>query len=463
MRHAAGVTIALLVSLAMAVPAGAAPTASLVKDIRPGDPVFGPPGGADSTPLNITRFAGKVFFAATDASHGSELWKSNGTAAGTQLVKDICPGACGSAPGAPRSSFVAVPPESSDLTSVGGRLFFTAFDKNHGVALWKSDGTAAGTKLVKDVYPLANNERHLGDLTGVGNTLYFWADDFNNHGPALWKSDGTTAGTKLVKDPVMGTSGPAPSHLTDVNGTLFFTVGGQLWKSDGTGPGTTMVAATPSPSRLTDVDMGVGNHKLFFAAGGGPDLWTSDGTPGGTHVVSGSPAKPQNLTSFNHKVFFAGWDGTSWRIWGSDGTGPGTQPIQDLNGGGAAFTTVGAVLYFDGHSGAGPTLWKSDGTALGTQVVKTSPGPDFDYLSSANGLVFIQALGGYPSSQLWSSDGTPTGTQLVKDFGAQPSGLPKKSFQLRAPFAHVGGTLYFASGDYTVANPRGQELWKAVP
>ena len=439
-------SVALLASLAMAVPAGAAPTASLVKDIRP--------GSADSTPLNITRFQGKVFFAATDANHGSELWKSNGTAAGTQLVKDICPGSCSSAPGAPRSQAAWVPPESSDIASVGGRLFFTAYDTNHGVALWRSDGTTAGTKLVKDVYPLANNERHLGDLTGVGNTLYFWADDLTSHGPALWKSDGTTAGTKLVKDPVPGSgSSPAPSHLTNVQGTLYFTVGGDLWKSDGTGTGTTMVAATPNPSRLTAVA-----DKLFFAAGPGPDLWTSDGTGPGTHVVPGSPAKPQGLTSFMGKVFFAGWDGT-WRVWGSDGTMVGTQPIQDVNGGGASLTTAGGALYFDRSD----TLWKSDGTMMGTQVLTTSAGPTFYHLSSANGLVFIQALANYPSSQLWSSDGTPTGTQLVKDFAAQPEGLPKRSFQLRAPFANVGGTLYFASADYTVAHPRGQELWKAVP
>jgi ELWxxDGT repeat protein len=455
MRRAATLSVALLASLAMAVPAGAAPTASLVKDIRPGDPVFGPPGKADSTPLNITPFQGKVFFAATDASHGSELWRSNGTAAGTQLVKDICRGACSSAPGAPRAQAAWVPPESSDLASVGGRLFFTAYDTNHGVALWKSDGTSAGTKLVKDVYPLANKERHLGDLTGVGNTLFFWADDLTDHGPALWKSDGTTAGTKLVKDPVPGSgSSPAPSHLTNVMGTLYFTVGGQLWKSNGTGPGTTMVAATPNPSRLTAV-----GDTLYFAAGAGPDLWTSDGTGPGTHVVMGGPAKPQGLTSFMGKVYFAGYDGV-WRIWQSDGTMPNTFPIQDLNGGGASLTAVGGALYFD-EPGA-TTLWKSDGTALGTQVLKTTPSTSFYYLSSANGLVFIQALGPYPSSQLWSSDGTPAGTQLAKDFGAQPSG-GFQSFQLRAPFAHVGGTLYFDSADYTVAHPRGQELWKAVP
>ena len=36
-------------------------------------------------------------------------------------------------------------------------------------------------------------------LTAVGDTLYFWADDGVN-GDELWKSDGTEAGTVLVKD-----------------------------------------------------------------------------------------------------------------------------------------------------------------------------------------------------------------------------------------------------------------------
>src|SRR5262245_6581774 len=73
--------------------------------------------------------SGTAYFAATDGDHGRELWKSDGTAAGTALVADISPGPSSSQP--------------YNLTVVDGTLFFTAFGE-----LWKSDGTAAGTTLV---------------------------------------------------------------------------------------------------------------------------------------------------------------------------------------------------------------------------------------------------------------------------------------------------------------------------
>ena len=125
-----------------------------------------------------------LFFTATTAT--GEMWKSDGTRAGTVLVKDIDRGRLRYGP--------------DDLTAVGDTLFFTADDGIHGEELWKSDGTRAGTVLVKDIRPgdYASTASGL-DLTAVGDTLFFTADD-GTHGSELWKSDGTRAGTVLVKD-----------------------------------------------------------------------------------------------------------------------------------------------------------------------------------------------------------------------------------------------------------------------
>ena len=215
---------------------------------------------------------------------GRELWKSDGTEAGTVLVKDINPSATY---GYPRSS------DPQELTDVDGTLFFRADDGANGQELWKSDGTEAGTVLVKDIepgvygsYPLSSSPLY---LTNVDGTLFFSADDGSN-GRELWKSDGTTLGTVLVKDINRGSySGPygtfpyssQPSRLVNLNGTLFLRAndgvhGYELWKSDGTETGTMLVKdINPGvysgpygsfgygsyPTELTSV-----NGMLFFGA-----------------------------------------------------------------------------------------------------------------------------------------------------------------------------------------------------
>ena len=78
---------------------------------------------------------GSLFFTADDGTSGRELWKSNGTAAGTVLVKDLKPGADTSSP--------------SGLTNVTGRLFFAADDGTNGIEIWKTssaalEGTSSG-------------------------------------------------------------------------------------------------------------------------------------------------------------------------------------------------------------------------------------------------------------------------------------------------------------------------------
>jgi ELWxxDGT repeat protein len=100
-------------------------------------------------------------------------------------------------------------------------LFFQADHPPERHELWRSDGTAAGTVLVKDIAPGGAIAKPT-DLTVVNGTLFFVAT--STSGRELWKSDGTTAGTVLVKDinTTSGTSSSSPTSLTDVNGTLFF-------------------------------------------------------------------------------------------------------------------------------------------------------------------------------------------------------------------------------------------------
>src|SRR5262245_4874757 len=139
---------------------------------------------AASNPAGFTNVNGTVYFKATDPVHGEELWKSDGTTAGTVLVKDIFPG--------------SGPSTINYLSAMNGALFFVGQDGVHGNELWKSDGTEAGTVMVKDFVPgLAQGA--FNSFIDFNGTLFFTFSDGVN-GYELWKSDGTEAGTGMVKD-----------------------------------------------------------------------------------------------------------------------------------------------------------------------------------------------------------------------------------------------------------------------
>ena len=173
--------------------------------------------------------------AADGQLHVDEIDKTEIICLNIFLLKDIHFGSGDSAP--------------VHFTVAGSNLYFSASDGTHGNELWMSDGTSNGTVMVKDINSgsgdsMSQNGYDLYHLTSVGNTVYFSADDGIN-GLELWKSDGTANGTMMVKDINSGSGSSSPNHLTAVGNTVYFaandgTNGSELWKSDGTGNGTVM-------------------------------------------------------------------------------------------------------------------------------------------------------------------------------------------------------------------------------
>ncbi len=186
------------------------------------------------SPRDFTLVGSTIFFSGNDGTTGPELWKTDGTSSGTNLVKEIRPGGLGS--------------QLSNFLAVGNTLFFTATDGSSGLELFKSDGTSSGTGIVKDIRPGAAAGSTPTMLTNVAGAIYFSANDGTN-GIELWRSDGTSSGTTLL-DIEPGIAA-APTNLVAVGDRLnfsanFSTVGVELFslREDNVPPLTASITST---------------------------------------------------------------------------------------------------------------------------------------------------------------------------------------------------------------------------
>jgi ELWxxDGT repeat protein/cysteine-rich repeat protein len=396
---------------------------SLFKDINPGK--------GDSNPRAFTNANGTLYFFANDSLTAEGLWRTDGTVAGTTLVREF-----------PCTAH----PCLQTMTDAGSNVVFVAVDTVNGIALWGSDGTAAGTTVLQQAISIAN-----GAGTSVFNGNGTW---FFNQGYDLWKTDGTPAGTAFVKT-VGGYAVPlsrGPERLPEPfysAGSLSYFVAQAptsstctLWRTDGTTAGTVQLS-----NMCADDFFSFGSTVYFFAT---PGLWKSDGTPAGTVLVEAGHAPSWGLVASNTNAFFIDQINSN-SLWKTDGTAAGTvavpgnyEFVEDFEGDedlpvGNNMAVAGSRVFFDSNSAGCPGcryLTVSDGTTAGTGVISGNIGP---LLSSVfhgvdmNGVLYFQASGG-----LWRSDGTAAGTYLVKDISA-------------GNLTNVNGTLFFVYYDSTVS------------
>lgn len=280
------------------------------------------PAGYYNPPCRDQRAAvmnNNLYFAAEHGG-GYELFKTDGTTAGTVAVTNLT-----------TDTFAFVP---CSLTTVGNHVYFTAYTAT-GLQLWATDGTTAGTVQVSNVTGLLSQP---GPTPTVLNGQFYFASYDSTNSSQLWKTDGTAAGT------VMTATFPSENgNFTSVwpigvlSGKLLLealigTSPPQLRISDGTQAGTTPLD-TPPLSQIANVTI-IGSKAYFpiQSTTTSSEPWVTDGTQAGTFML-----KDTNLQQSSNPLWFGDFRGeaifevldanTGSQLYRTNGTTDGTIPI----------------------------------------------------------------------------------------------------------------------------------------
>ena len=386
-----------------------------------------------------------------DSEFGSEPWITDGTLAGTRMLKDLTPYGHGN-PGR--------------FARLGDAMFLVGDDGVNDVRLWRVDDD--GASFLTGFERPDTEDLIFRSVIVSNGQLFVWTSASRSEGAGLWRSDGTDQGAELLIEGYI-------QQMVALNGVVYArTNDDALWRSDGSAAGTvklydieidTMHAAA---GRLYVLEQGTGRSRSLY--------WLSPESDDLTFVRSFemSNAIPYDfsLYSIGDTLYFKGYDdAVGWEIWRSDGTAEGTGVLADLNPGPAdgvldywspSFASVDDKLFFlvrrDRRSQ--DQLYVSDGTAEGTRLVDDllAQGISIDWAAgivAAGQSVFFVAgdhakeSGPVHGTELWRTDGTPGGTALVRDInpGSLSSGIRE--------MAAVGEKLYFSADDGT----HGMELW----
>ncbi|HEY8022897.1 MAG TPA: ELWxxDGT repeat protein [Thermoanaerobaculia bacterium] len=339
----------------------------------------------------------------------------------------------------------------------------------------RSDGTAAGTRVVSQAADHGHATFLLGALPVAGGILLETLDDLLWIGPSprMPRSLGRAGG-------IGGPGGGFVSALQPLGDRAAYLVdrqgSGEVWITDGTIAGTRRAWASPS---VDDSEILATTDRLVFFLPAAGDLWTTDGTPRGTRRVRDlgtGPASsgPLAQTAAGGKLLFSAQTGvTSAPLFTSDGTAGGTGRLSAAGGWASSFAAAGGETFFaslhtrtvSGYTFLVPNgLWKTDGSPAGTRAVAPEL-VDFGSPAALGRLLLFSAARevspfNQPDLELFRSDGTSGGTALVKDIDPYQADTTFHHICVGEssspePGAVLRGRLLFAAGD----SDHGRELW----
>ncbi|MCB1598759.1 MAG: hypothetical protein KDI66_01905 [Xanthomonadales bacterium] len=341
-------------------------------DIYPG-PQFG--GGPFLVPVN-----GQAAFLADDGSFGKELWCSDGTIQGTRMVRDLVPGFRGFS-----SPWLEV------FGQLGNQTVLRLEHPDSGAELYVSD--CDSLTLIRDLNPGGSGVDYRGGVVSGGRIVF--AGNDGNTGVEPWISDGSAAGTHVLTELRAGTDGSEPYDFrVGANGTAWFAACPmtnlcQIYRLD---VATETLVAIANTEVATSADL-----ALVAEVNGRLVAWRRDASTGMEPLaVDGITAT--SLGDLNPGIEDSRYDD------------------------GHAVMANGTLLFSARLSSSAVVMMRTDGTPAGTEEVWRVPGGGQSFVSSIEGPMDFPALSGVrvvfqagdgTSTHVYQTDGSFAGTEIL--------------------------------------------------